>query len=161
VSTWPEDFEDLKSGLGCVMCDDGRPDDNGFGPRIMAGAHSDAYLQREGFHRGYVVVIHRGDRHVTEFMDLTSDETQAYWQEVLRVARAVSDFYRPMKMNLMVLGNALPHLHTHVVPRYEDDADAGGPPVFDIEGPRIESKVAFDAHALRMRLGANSDNDRS
>ena len=134
------------------MCADGRPDDNRFGIRIFEGPHSDAYLQREGFHRGYVVVIHRGDHHVTELTDLPAEEAQAYWEEVLRVSRAVSDYYAPLKMNLMVLGNALPHLHTHVVPRYEDDVDAGGPPVFDIEGPRSEELLKSDADPLRERL---------
>jgi diadenosine tetraphosphate (Ap4A) HIT family hydrolase len=152
---WPEDFASLKEGVGCEMCDDGRPEDNGYGVRILAGSHSDAYLQREGFHRGYVVVIHRGDRHVTELMDLPADEAEAYWREVLAVAAVVRDFYDPLKMNLMVLGNALPHLHTHVVPRYGDDTDAGGPPVFDIEGPRSEELLKSDADGLRARLAAD------
>jgi diadenosine tetraphosphate (Ap4A) HIT family hydrolase len=157
MGEWPDNFVSLKEGVGCAMCDDGRPDDNGFGLRIFAGSHSDAYIQREGFHRGYVVVIHRGDRHVTELTDLPADEAQAYWQEVLRVARAVSDFYRPLKMNLMILGNALPHLHAHVVPRYESDGDAGGPPVFDSEGPRDVSRVKFDADSLRIRLAMDGN----
>jgi diadenosine tetraphosphate (Ap4A) HIT family hydrolase len=160
MGTWPDDFASLEQGIGCAMCDDGRPDDNGFGLRILAASRSDAYLQREGFHRGYVVVIHRGDRHVTELTDLPADEAQAYWQDVLRVAQAVSDFYRPLKMNLMVLGNALPHLHTHVVPRYEGDADAGGPPIFDIEGARSEERVRFDADSLRLRLAIDVNDDR-
>jgi diadenosine tetraphosphate (Ap4A) HIT family hydrolase len=149
---WPKDFASLKEGIGCEMCDDGRPEDNSFGIRIFEGVHSDAYVQRAGFHRGYVVVIHRGDRHVTELTDLPAGEAEAYWREVLAVAAAVRDFYDPLKMNLMVLGNALPHLHTHVVPRYEDDADAGGPPVFDIEGQRSEELLKSDAESLRDRL---------
>jgi len=152
MGSWPDDFASLKEGIGCAMCNDGRPDDNGFGLRVFAGAYSEAYLQREGFHRGYVVVIHRANRHVTELMDLPADESQAYWQEVLRVARAVTDFYDPLKINLMVLGNALPHLHTHVVRRFEGDADAGGPPVFEIEGPRTEAELRLDADALRKQL---------
>jgi diadenosine tetraphosphate (Ap4A) HIT family hydrolase len=152
---WPEDFASLKDGVGCEMCDDGRPEDNGYGLRILAGSHSDAYLQRGGFHRGYVVVIHRGDQHVTELTNLPAQEARAYWDEVLRVSGAVSDHHAPLKMNLMVLGNAIPHLHTHVVPGYEDDADAGGPPVFDIEGPRSEDRLRSDADGLRARLAAD------
>jgi diadenosine tetraphosphate (Ap4A) HIT family hydrolase len=33
----------------------------------------------------------------------------------------------PVKMNYMTLGNTVPHLHTHVVPRYRDDPAPGGP----------------------------------
>jgi diadenosine tetraphosphate (Ap4A) HIT family hydrolase len=28
---------------------------------------------------------------------------------------------RPVKLNCDVLGNSLPHLHTHVIPRYAED----------------------------------------
>ena len=33
----------------------------------------------------------------------------------------------PVKMNYMTLGNTVPHLHTHVVPRYQGDPAPGGP----------------------------------
>jgi hypothetical protein len=33
-------------------------------------------------------------------------------------------------MNFEMLGNSLPHLHTHVVPRYLDDGEPGQPPHF-------------------------------
>jgi diadenosine tetraphosphate (Ap4A) HIT family hydrolase len=157
VGTWSAHFEDLKNGVGCSMCEDGRPDESEFGLRVMAGSHSDSYLQREGFHRGYVVVIHRGDHHVTEMTDLPDADAIAYWREVLRVATAVTTVFRPVKMNLMLLGNALPHLHTHVVPRYEDDADAGGPPDFAIEGARDETELRTDAERLREALTAGGE----
>ncbi len=155
VGTWPTDFESLKDGVGCAMCEDGRPDESEFGLRVLTGSHSDAYLQREGFHRGYVVVIHRGKRHVTEMTDLSDADSMAYWREVLRVAAAVTTVFRPLKMNLLLLGNALPHLHTHVVPRYEADRDAGGPPDFEIEGPRDEAELRSDAQRLREQISAD------
>ncbi len=72
-------------------------------------------------------MVHRGDRHVTEPTDLSEEEAAGFWREVLLVSRAVEQVYSPLKMNLMMLGNQVPHLHTHIVPRYRDDADAGGP----------------------------------
>ncbi|MFL5929545.1 MAG: HIT domain-containing protein [Gaiellaceae bacterium] len=36
----------------------------------------------------------------------------------------------PAKLNLQILGNAVPHLHTHVVPRYLDDPEPERPPAF-------------------------------
>ena len=32
-----------------------------------------------------------------------------------------------MKLNYDILGNSLPHLHTHVMPRYADDPKPGWP----------------------------------
>jgi diadenosine tetraphosphate (Ap4A) HIT family hydrolase len=51
----------------------------------------------------------------------------AYWLEVLRIGRAIERHVRPIKLNFEVLANTVPHLHTHVVPRYGDDPDPGRP----------------------------------
>ena len=48
-------------------------------------------------------------------------------REVLRVGRAPEAVLEPVKLNCDLLGNAVPHLHTHVVPRYADDPRPGGP----------------------------------
>ncbi|MFE2867711.1 hypothetical protein [Embleya sp. NPDC059259] len=39
--------------------------------------------------------------------------------------RAVEDVFGPWKVNYETLGNALPHLHTHVIPRHRDDPAPG------------------------------------
>jgi diadenosine tetraphosphate (Ap4A) HIT family hydrolase len=39
------------------------------------------------------------------------------------LARAVEECFRPHKLNYELLGNQVPHLHWHVVPRYADDPD--------------------------------------
>jgi diadenosine tetraphosphate (Ap4A) HIT family hydrolase len=86
------------------------------------------------------------------------DEAAGYWLEVLRVAEALQRHYRPLKMNYEVLGNALPHLHTHLVPRYLDDPAPGRPfPFLGVERPNLpEDLVQADAAALRAML-AHSD----
>jgi diadenosine tetraphosphate (Ap4A) HIT family hydrolase len=139
------------------MCADGRPDDNGFGLRVFEGTYSDAYLQRADVgQRGYTIVIWRG-RHVAEPTELSAEEAGGYFAEVLRVARALDAHYRPIKLNFEMLGNSLPHLHTHVVPRYLDDGAPGGPPRFMKQaatehGRLHEEDVARDAAALRKIL---------
>jgi diadenosine tetraphosphate (Ap4A) HIT family hydrolase len=120
TATWPADWAAMVAGRGCSMCAKGRPDDDGFGVRIQAAKYSDAYLQRADMQRGYTLVIWRG-RHVAEPTELEAPEAAGYWLEVLRVAEALQRYYHPLKMNYEVLGNALPHLHTHLVPRYLDD----------------------------------------
>ena len=137
------------------MCADGRPDDSGFGVRVFAGRVSDAYLQRgDPQHPGYTIVIWRG-RHVAEPTELTADEASAYFGEVVRVARAIEGHYRPVKLNLSMLGNSLPHLHTHIIPRYADDEAPGRPPVMSASGDearRPEQDIAREAAALRDLL---------
>jgi diadenosine tetraphosphate (Ap4A) HIT family hydrolase len=128
--TWPDDWERRYRGESCPMCAQGRPDENDFGIRVYKSDTADAYLQKADVgQRGSCIVIWRG-RHVAEPTQLSDTEAGMYWGDVLRVARAIEVHYTPAKLNLMMLGNALPHLHTHVVPRYVDDRDPGHPPRF-------------------------------
>ena len=135
------------------MCEEGRPEVTPFGERIFAGEVSDAYLQRRDVQRGYTVIVWRG-RHVAEPTELDQDEAVAYWLEVLRVGRAIESVLDPVKLNYDTLGNSMPHLHTHVVPRYADDPRPGWPFPFPEEDPRPIEEQAFrrDVEALRARL---------
>jgi diadenosine tetraphosphate (Ap4A) HIT family hydrolase len=147
---WPESFYAHKRGDGCPMCAEGRPNETEWGVRIFAGEVSDAYLRRAGIQRGYTVVVWRG-RHVAEPTKLESEEAAAYWLEVLRVGRALEAHLQPVKMNYDVLGNSLPHLHTHVLPRYADDPRPGWPFPFPESDPPPHSEGEFDADVQALR----------
>jgi len=153
---WPADWEQRLRGEGCPMCAAGRPDQDESGIRIYASDTADAYLQLADVgQRGYTIVIWRG-RHVAEPTELTPDEAGAYWDDVLRVMRALELHYRPAKLNLFTLGNSVPHLHTHVVPRYVDDGAPGVPPLFmrgqAPRGALPEAEARAEAAALRQRI---------
>src|SRR5213076_568439 len=96
--------------------------------------------------RGYSVVVWRG-RHVAEPTELSPEEASQYWLEVLDAGRRIERAFEPVKLNYDLLGNSLPHLHTHVVPRYADDPKPGWPfPFPDDEAPPIdEALYASDA----------------
>lgn len=141
------------------MCAEGRPElVHGRNALIRSGEVSDAYLVgKDVGQRGYAVVIWRG-RHVAEPTELTPDEASVYFAEVLVVSRALEAHYRPAKMNLMMLGNTVPHLHTHVIPRYISDDSPGIPPRFMRQFPRDEpplpaAEYESDLSALRGALG--------
>jgi diadenosine tetraphosphate (Ap4A) HIT family hydrolase len=58
-------------------------------------------------------------------------------------------------MNYMTLGNTVPHLHTHIVPRYPNDPAPGGPLVWqDIFTPDAlpDSDLRDEAAELRDLL---------
>ena len=61
--------------------------------------------------------------------------------------------YRPVKMNLLTMGNAVPHLHTHVVPRYHDDPAPGAPIAWDA----ITTTSPTDPETLRRQAVAIRD----
>ena len=135
------------------MCGQGRPDETEYGARFFAGEVSDVYLQKRNIQRGYSVVIWRG-RHVAEPTELSEDEAAQYWREVLEAGRRIEQRLQPVKLNYDILGNELPHLHTHVVPRYADDPKPGWPFPFPEAdpGPMPEERIARDVAALRAAL---------
>ena len=147
---WPQAFYDLKRGEGCPMCAQGRPDETEHGARFFAGEVADAYLQKVNIQRGYSVVIWRG-RHVAEPTELSAEEAAQYWLELLEAGRRIERALQPVKLNYDILGNSLPHLHTHVIPRYADDPKPGWPFPFpeDEPGGIEEGQFRRDLEALR------------
>lgn len=82
-------------------------------------------LQDDGDFPGYCILYHR--RHVTELHELTPPERARLIEDLSRLAQAVADCCRPAKLNYACLGNLVPHLHWHVVPRYPTDGYWGRP----------------------------------
>jgi diadenosine tetraphosphate (Ap4A) HIT family hydrolase len=150
---WPPGFYEWRAGRGCPACEEGRPDATRDGVRFFAGGVLDAYLRRTDIQRGLTVAIWRG-RHVAEPTQLTEEEASAYWRELLTVGRAIEQTMRPVKMNYNLLGNSVPHLHTHIVPRYEDDPQPGWPyPFPDPEPPPMaQERLRRDVDALQDRI---------
>ncbi|MEW6292678.1 MAG: HIT family protein [Pseudomonadota bacterium] len=65
--------------------------------------------------------------HVAELSDLSADERRHLLDVVQAVERAVRAAVRPDKINLASLGNLVPHLHWHVIPRWRDDSHFPAP----------------------------------
>ena len=151
---WPQSFYDMRKGQGCPACSVGRPEETAHGIRIFAGAVSDAYLNKANIQHGYTIVVWRG-RHVAEPTELSATEASAYWLEVVRVARALETHLQSVKTNYNVLGNSLPHLHTHIIPRYADDPRPGWPFPFPDADPEPTEAAAMraDVDALRKLCG--------
>jgi diadenosine tetraphosphate (Ap4A) HIT family hydrolase len=62
------------------------------------------------------------NRHVGEFSDLSVAARERCMQLVATVERVLIERLRPSKVNLAALGNMVPHLHWHVVARFEWDS---------------------------------------
>jgi diadenosine tetraphosphate (Ap4A) HIT family hydrolase len=62
------------------------------------------------------------NRHVSEMSQLSHGERDLLMHLVFAVESAVRSVMRPSKINLAALGNQVPHIHWHVIPRFEDDA---------------------------------------
>ncbi len=74
---------------------------------------------------GFCRVIWRD--HMREMSDLADDDRLLLNEAVYQVELAVREVMRPLKVNVASLGNVVPHLHWHVIPRYADDAHFPAP----------------------------------
>jgi diadenosine tetraphosphate (Ap4A) HIT family hydrolase len=62
------------------------------------------------------------NEHVAEFSDLDPAARDRMMLVVCAVERAVRRVLQPVKVNLASLGNQVPHVHWHVIPRFSNDA---------------------------------------
>jgi diadenosine tetraphosphate (Ap4A) HIT family hydrolase len=76
-------------------------------------------LNRDQFFPGYCFVFTRS--HVTELFHLEEPVRSAVMAEVNSVAAALHDTLAPAKINYELLGNMVPHMHWHVIPRFTTD----------------------------------------
>ncbi|HUR87586.1 MAG TPA: HIT domain-containing protein [Ramlibacter sp.] len=98
---------------GCPLCD-------------AAGEHivfaGDKFRLVRADEKGYPAfyrVIWNG--HVREFSDLEPGDRAACIDAVVDVERVLRAELQPAKVNLATLGNMVPHLHWHVIARFESD----------------------------------------
>ena len=145
----------MAGGRGLPVLRRGPAASDGAGVRFFAGELCDAYLVRADIQRGLTIAVFRG-RHVVEPTELEDAEAATYGREVLRVGRAIQAAFAPIKLNYDLLGNSVPHLHTHIVPRYADDPRPGLPfPFPDPDPPSMaDDRFAADLAALRRALAA-------
>lgn len=93
--------------------------------------------------------------HIGEMSDLAAVDAQRLLATVLTVERVLREVLRPDKINLASLGNVVPHLHWHVVPRWSSDSHFPDPvwsPPRRGSPPRPIDDAAL-AGALRQALG--------
>jgi diadenosine tetraphosphate (Ap4A) HIT family hydrolase len=83
---------------------------------------------RDGFpiSPGHTLVIPK--RHVGSWFEITSDEQLALLDLLARAKTVLQDEFNPDGYNIGIndgpaAGQTVPHLHMHLIPRYQDDQD--------------------------------------
>jgi len=62
------------------------------------------------------------NRHIAEFSDLNLEESLEISKTIYRIEKAMLKHIKPDKVNIASLGNYVPHLHIHIIPRYKNDS---------------------------------------
>ena len=82
-------------------------------------------LNPDQFFRGYSFVSLKW--HSEELYQLSDKDRTSFLQDMSSVAAALAKTFSPDKMNYELLGNGMPHLHWHLIPRYTTDPMWGRP----------------------------------
>jgi len=112
------------NATGCPACLARWPEASS---RIVDLGLTVAHLHDDQFFPGWTILVLK--RHATELYELTGEERAGLIEEVTRAARVLATAYGARKMNYALLGNQIPHIHWHIVPRLGSDP-APDEPVF-------------------------------
>lgn len=120
-TTW----NDLARGIDCPLCAP-RPGSNEHWDLVAALSVSSLYLSKNQTYRGHCQLVF-DFRHATRLDQLSAEEWRAFSDDLFKAQAAVMRAVRPDHINIESLGNVVPHLHWHIVPRYSNDPRWGEP----------------------------------
>jgi diadenosine tetraphosphate (Ap4A) HIT family hydrolase len=104
---------------GCELCELAATS------KVVANDKFSVILADEANYPGFARVI--WNEHVREVSDLADEDRLLLNEAVWKLEQAVRELMQPLKVNVASLGNVVPHLHWHVIPRYADDAHFPAP----------------------------------
>ena len=112
-----------------------------------------AYLNEDQFFPGWTVLVLK--RHAIELFHLEPDERSRLIEVVSALARGLAEAFGAVKMNYELLGNQIPHIHWHIVPRLGDDPAPRVPAWVVQHAPRSLAAPELQArlHTIREHLG--------
>ena len=143
------------NGSRCPLCAP-RPTADRFKIEIAQLSVSTLYLDRDQQFHGYSVLIF-DPRHATGIEQLTPEEYESFMRDLQRSAKAVAAAFHRHLMNYASLGNGIPHVHWHIIPRYEGDPRWGYPvwtrPAEELETPQtvLLSDAEYESRVHRVR----------
>ena len=111
-------MKEVRREPGCELCDLAVP-------TVWQNESFSVIIVDDANYPGFCRVIWRG--HVREMSDLPREDRLLLNEAVYRVEQAVREVMGPLKVNVASLGNVVPHLHWHIIPRYADDAHFPAP----------------------------------
>ncbi|MEK7204458.1 MAG: HIT family protein [candidate division NC10 bacterium] len=117
--------------------------------RIAELSVSTAFLYPDQAFRGRCLLTLR--EHYTELFQLTPAMRTALMEDVSRIAEALFRALNPIKMNYDLLGNLVPHIHWHVIPRFREDGMYPKPTWAGQPAPITLAATERDALIARIR----------
>ncbi len=86
--------------------------------------------------------------HVAEFSDLSDADQLLCMRVVVSVEKTLRQLLQPTKINIAALGNMVPHLHWHIIARFDWDSHFPAP----VWAPALRKVTPEELLAVQQRL---------
>lgn len=90
-----------------------------YGFTIADLERSRLQLSRNQYVKGYCILVAK--KAVREPHEMYPPERALFFEDMVRTGAALENVFGAIKINYEILGNSVPHLHVHIVPRYYGD----------------------------------------
>jgi len=94
---------------------------NGDPALVHEFPHSYLLLGNHQYYPGYCILLYK--EHVRELHELAPVIQDELNRELMVATTAIARAFHPWKINHACLGNRDQHIHWHIIPRYETEAD--------------------------------------
>jgi diadenosine tetraphosphate (Ap4A) HIT family hydrolase len=141
-------WEQFARGVGCPL-DAPRPHSNEHWDFVTAFSVSSLYLSKNQTYRGHCQLIF-DPRHAARVDQLSGSKRRALSADLFRAQAAIMRTDRADHFNVESLGNLVPHVHWHIVPRYRGDPRWGSPIWLTSLDEMIDTRLSGDEHRALM-----------
>jgi diadenosine tetraphosphate (Ap4A) HIT family hydrolase len=142
------DWQRAHDGSGCAFCDGDTSIRESYPVEVARLRVSRWLLGANQYIHGYGLVLL--DRHAIELHELDPALRASFMEDVADASRALARLLQPIKMNLEMQGNVIPHLHCHLKPRFVHDRPAHARIAQD-GGHRIATREQLEELAAKLR----------
>jgi diadenosine tetraphosphate (Ap4A) HIT family hydrolase len=145
-----KNWDALIRGESCPVCElitTAKAEDE-HGIAVADLPFSRLFLAKNQYVLGYCVLMCR--KHVIEPHELTAEERAKYFGDLALVGKGLQAAFKADKMNYNILGNVIPHLHVHLLPRYFTDSAPNRPIDPGLKGHEVY--LSASEYAERIKL---------
>ena len=139
--------------MGCFYCDEHSEAREAIMMKVGEMKAGVLYLFKDQAHKGRCALALKD--HKKELFECDEQERNAIMADVAAATKAIKKLWGCTKMNIGSFGDTNPHLHFHLVPKYEGGFEFGGAFAITNSEPVLLSDGEYQEMiaALREKLG--------
>ncbi len=139
--------------MGCFYCDEHNEARESLMFPVCVMKAGTLFLHKDQVHKGRAILALNA--HKKELFECTDSERDDYMSDLAAASKAIKELWGCTKLNIGSYGDTNPHLHFHIVPKYEGGAEFGGTFAMSYPEPVYLSDAEYQEmiDALKAKLG--------